>query len=180
MYTCSIPHDRCRGGGLRAPAGILGADDIDFLVGHFSLPELRRQAHASDVDAAIARNGDEIELALYYDDVAAAMRLAADILISSRPKPQPIPGRQRIDVAALKETVDIVSIAERYTRLKKAGGRFEGKCPLHEQRTGSFNVYPDDGPGSWYCFSCHQGGDVITLVQLAEHLDFRAACEALR
>lgn len=40
------------------------------------------------------------------------------------------------------------------------------KCPLHQEKTASFKVYP--GTNSWYCFGCGKGGDAITLVSAIE------------
>lgn len=52
------------------------------------------------------------------------------------------------------------------------------RCPLHAgDRTPSFKVYPD-GRG-WYCFGCHQGGDVISLAMALWSLPFRTAVEEL-
>lgn len=87
-------------------------------------------------------------------------------------------GRQRIDAADVKARVDIVDIAGRYTFLKKSGRNFSGKCPLHEEHSPSFMVYPDRQ--TWHCYgACNRGGDVIDLVMTAERVDFRRACEIL-
>ena len=51
------------------------------------------------------------------------------------------------------------------------------RCPLHSEKTASFQVYPD-GRG-WYCFGCHKGGDVIRLVMELEDLPFAAAVQEL-
>ncbi len=32
-------------------------------------------------------------------------------------------------------------------------------CPLHEERSASFHVYPDH----WHCFGCHEGRDLFDL-----------------
>lgn len=36
-------------------------------------------------------------------------------------------------------------------------------CPFHGEKTPSLKIYKD-GRG-WYCFGCHQGGDVLTFAQ---------------
>lgn len=48
-----------------------------------------------------------------------------------------------------------------------------GLCPLHEERTPSFRIYPNNN--SWYCFGCGEGGDVIDLVMKTQGLSFSKA-----
>ena len=52
-----------------------------------------------------------------------------------------------------------------------------GLCPLHDERTPSFTVSPSNQ--LFKCFGCDAGGDVLSLVQLKEGLDFPAALEFL-
>ena len=80
-------------------------------------------------------------------------------------------------VQAVRDAVDIVDVASEYTRLKKAGRRYRGLCPLHKEKTPSFSVDPDQG--LYYCFGCGQGGDAIKLHMLLSGDDFPAAIEAL-
>jgi hypothetical protein len=42
------------------------------------------------------------------------------------------------------------------------GGAIRCVFPHHEDRTPSFYVYRDPGPG-WYCHGCHRGGSAIDL-----------------
>ena len=80
-------------------------------------------------------------------------------------------------VQAVRDTVDIVDIAGDYTKLRKAGKRHGGLCPLHKEKTPSFSV--DPAQGLFYCFGCGQGGDAIRLHMLLTGDDFPAAIEAL-
>ncbi len=80
-------------------------------------------------------------------------------------------------VQAVRDAVDIVDVASEYTRLKKAGRRYRGLCPLHKEKTPSFSVDPDQG--LYYCFGCGQGGDAIKLHMLLSGDDFPAAIESL-
>ena len=73
-------------------------------------------------------------------------------------------------VQAVRDAVDIVDVASEYTRLKKAGRRYQGLCPLHKEKTPSFSVDPDQG--FYYCFGCGQGGDAIKLHMLLSGDDF--------
>jgi DNA primase len=80
-------------------------------------------------------------------------------------------------VQAVRDAVDIVAIASEHTRLRKAGRRYQGLCPLHKEKTPSFSVDPVQG--LFYCFGCGAGGDAIKLHMLATGDDFPAAIEML-
>jgi DNA primase len=80
-------------------------------------------------------------------------------------------------VQAVRDAVDVVAIASEHTRLRKAGRRYQGLCPLHKEKTPSFSVDPVQG--LFYCFGCGVGGDAIKLHMLATGDDFPAAIEAL-
>jgi DNA primase len=80
-------------------------------------------------------------------------------------------------VQAVRDAVDIVAIASEHTRLRKAGRRYQGLCPLHKEKTPSFSVDPVQG--LFYCFGCGVGGDAIKLHMLSTGDDFPAAIEAL-
>ena len=58
-----------------------------------------------------------------------------------------------------------------------SGQRKVFKCPLHEEKTPSFFVYPGN---SFYCFGCHQsGGDVIDFAMKTQNLTFPEAVKLL-
>ncbi|MGB5880210.1 MAG: DNA primase [Thermoanaerobaculia bacterium] len=80
-------------------------------------------------------------------------------------------------VQAVRDAVDIVDIAGEHTKLRKAGRRHTGLCPLHKEKTPSFSV--DSTQGLYYCFGCGQGGDAIKLYMLLSGDDFPAAIETL-
>ncbi|HVG10403.1 MAG TPA: DNA primase [Thermoanaerobaculia bacterium] len=80
-------------------------------------------------------------------------------------------------VQAVRDAVDVVSIASEHTKLRKAGRRYQGLCPMHKEKTPSFSV--DPVAGLFYCFGCGAGGDAIKLHMLATGDDFPAAIEAL-
>lgn len=76
-------------------------------------------------------------------------------------------GPPRIDYAAIKRDVDIVTYIEGFGPLRKSGRTYRGKCSLpgHQgERTASMYVYPDTS--SFYCFGCNRGGDVIEYAKL--------------
>jgi DNA primase len=84
----------------------------------------------------------------------------------------------RSDIDAVLARVDLVSLIEQYTTLKRAGRSFKGLCPFHQEKTPSFNVNPD--LGLWRCFGqCSEGGDAIKFLQKIENLTFPEALERL-
>jgi DNA primase len=80
-------------------------------------------------------------------------------------------------VQAVRDAVDIVAVASEHTRLRKAGRRYQGLCPIHKEKTPSFSVDPVQG--LFYCFGCGAGGDAIKLHMLTTGDDFPAAMESL-
>jgi DNA primase len=81
-------------------------------------------------------------------------------------------------IEEVKQRVDIVDFISRYTTLERAGSRYKGLCPFHDERTPSFFVSPDHD--SWRCFgACGTGGDIYEFVMRKENLSFRDALELL-
>ena len=77
----------------------------------------------------------------------------------------------------LKMRSDISDIASSYVSLKRRGRNLVGLCPFHGEKTPSFNIYPENG--SFYCFGCGAGGDVITFIRKIENLDYIDAVKFL-
>ena len=77
----------------------------------------------------------------------------------------------------VKAAADMLDVVGARTQLKKAGARYTGRCPFHEERTPSFSVNPVDK--LFYCFGCGKGGDLISFVRETENLDFAGAIEWL-
>ncbi len=71
----------------------------------------------------------------------------------------------------VKQQADIVRIIGDYVRLKKAGGQnYAGLCPFHGEKTASFNVHATNQ--YYYCFGCHESGDVFKFIQKIENITF--------
>jgi DNA primase len=82
------------------------------------------------------------------------------------------------DLALVRERSAVEEVIGEYLQLKSAGGgSLKGLCPFHDEKTPSFNVTP--ARGMWYCFSCTEGGDVITFLRKIENLTFTEAIERL-
>jgi len=78
----------------------------------------------------------------------------------------------RIDLSAAKAKLPeyVESITEPCTK----AGKDKYYCPIcksgtGKNRTGAFTLYRDTN--SWYCFSCHNGGDIFNLMDLVEGED---------
>ena len=80
-------------------------------------------------------------------------------------------------VEAIKEAADLVEVISGRTQLRRSGARFTGLCPFHDERTPSFSVSPEKG--TYFCFGCQRGGDVISFVEETEGVDFVGAIEWL-
>ena len=74
----------------------------------------------------------------------------------------------------LKQQADIVRLVGDYVKLKKAGGQnFSGLCPFHQEKTPSFTVQATQQ--FYYCFGCHESGDVFKFIQKVENISFPEA-----
>lgn len=82
----------------------------------------------------------------------------------------------------VKQQIDGYDYISKYTRLKKTGLLYKGRCPIHNEKTPSFYVYPKgykipNQPkqlyDSFYCFGCGAGGDVISFKEHIDKLDSR-------
>ena len=78
----------------------------------------------------------------------------------------------------VKQQADIVRIVGDYLKLRKSGAqRYTGLCPFHKEKTGSFSV--NAAGGYYYCFGCHETGDVFKFVMKLDSLSFPEAVRAV-
>ena len=59
--------------------------------------------------------------------------------------------------AELKQVVESLGV-----ELKRAGANYVGRCPFHNEKTGSFYVHPRNQ--HWKCYGCGEGGNAIDFV----------------
>ena len=71
-------------------------------------------------------------------------------------------------VERVRNGTDVVSVIGEFVRLKRVGTSFRGPCPFHHGKNPNFSV-SDNG---YYCFKCHEKGDVFTFVQKQMGLSF--------
>ena len=82
------------------------------------------------------------------------------------------------DIAEVRDRNRIDEVVSDYVALRRAGGgALKGLCPFHDEKTPSFNVRPSHG--TFHCFGCGEGGDVIKFVMQIEHLGFVEAVQRL-
>ena len=73
-------------------------------------------------------------------------------------------------VEEVKARLDAVEYIGRDVRLQRAGRNWKGLCPFHSEKTPSFFVFPDRG--SYKCFGCGEGGDLLTYVMRRNRIEF--------
>lgn len=77
----------------------------------------------------------------------------------------------------VRSTANIVEVISGYVPLKKRGQNFWGCCPFHGEKTPSFAVNP--AKNMFYCFGCHEGGDIFKFIMKIESCDFMEALKLL-
>ena len=74
----------------------------------------------------------------------------------------------------LRALVDIVAYVGKHVKLKREGGNFIGKCPLHKDARDmdvpSFTINPNRQ--SFKCTWCGKGGDITNFVMNLEDKEF--------
>ncbi len=81
------------------------------------------------------------------------------------------------DVEEVKSKVDLVELSKQYMTLRHAGRNFQALCPFHQEKTPSLMISPEKQ--IWQCFGCGEGGDIFTLVQKMEGVDFYESLKIL-
>ncbi len=78
----------------------------------------------------------------------------------------------------VKSQVDIVKIVGEYVKLRKTGAQnYSGLCPFHKEKSASFSV--NAAHAYFYCFGCHEKGDVFTFIMKMDSISFPEAVRAV-
>lgn len=80
-------------------------------------------------------------------------------------------------IEQIRDALDIAEVIGDRVKLKRSSRGYEGLCPFHDEKTPSFHVYTDTQ--SYYCFGCHEAGNIFTFLMKIEGIGFRAALEIL-
>lgn len=75
----------------------------------------------------------------------------------------------------IKSALNIADVIGEFVSLKKKGSGYVGICPFHTDSHPSMTVSP--GRGTYKCFVCGKGGDVISFIQEHENLSFAEAVQ---
>ena len=76
-------------------------------------------------------------------------------------------------IEQVREAADLVAIIGEHVELKRAGSDFRGPCPFHGGTHRNFAVIPKKG--MFYCFVCHEAGDVFTFFMKRLGMDYPTA-----
>jgi DNA primase len=76
-------------------------------------------------------------------------------------------------VDQVRDAADLVEIVGESVGLRRTGSDYRGPCPFHGGRGRNFAVIPKKG--IYYCFVCHEGGDVFTWYMKRHGLDYPTA-----
>lgn len=76
-------------------------------------------------------------------------------------------------VERVREAADIVGVIGEYVELKRQGTDYRGPCPFHQGTHRNFSVSPKKQ--MYYCFVCHEGGDVFSFLTKRLGVDWPTA-----
>lgn len=77
----------------------------------------------------------------------------------------------------VRRQIPIEDVVREYVALKPAGAYLKGRCPFHSERTASFSVSPHKE--IFYCFGCHETGDVVAFIAKVERCSQLEAAQLL-
>ncbi|MGH7547925.1 MAG: DNA primase [Gemmatimonadales bacterium] len=76
-------------------------------------------------------------------------------------------------IEQVREAADLVGIIGEQVELKRTGSDYRGPCPFHGGTHRNFAVIPKKG--MFYCFVCHEAGDVFTFFMKRLGMDYPTA-----
>ena len=76
-------------------------------------------------------------------------------------------------IEQVRDAADIVGIIGESVELKRTGADYRGRCPFHGGTHRNFAVIPKKG--MFYCFVCHEAGDVYTFFMKRLGMDYPTA-----
>ncbi|HXM39216.1 MAG TPA: DNA primase [Gemmatimonadales bacterium] len=76
-------------------------------------------------------------------------------------------------IEQVREAADLVGIIGEHVELKRTGSDYRGPCPFHGGTHRNFAVIPKKG--MFYCYVCHEAGDVFTFFMKKLGMDYPTA-----
>jgi len=76
-------------------------------------------------------------------------------------------------IEQVRDAADLVGVVSETVQLKKLGADWRGPCPFHGGTHRNFAVVPRKG--MYYCYVCHEAGDVFTWTMKRAGLDYPSA-----
>ena len=76
-------------------------------------------------------------------------------------------------IERVRDTADIVEIIGEQVELKRTGTDYRGPCPFHGGKHRNLAVIPKKQ--MFYCFVCHEGGDVFTFFMKRHGMEYPTA-----
>ncbi|HEU5359363.1 MAG TPA: DNA primase [Gemmatimonadales bacterium] len=80
-------------------------------------------------------------------------------------------------IEQVRDTADLVAIIGESVELKRTGTDYRGPCPFHGGTNRNFAVVPKRG--MYYCFVCHESGDVFKYLMKRFGMDYPTAVRAV-
>jgi DNA primase len=76
-------------------------------------------------------------------------------------------------IEQVRDSADLVAIVSESVELKRTGSDYRGACPFHGGTHRNFAVVPKKG--LFYCYVCHEAGDVFTYFMKRFGMDYPTA-----
>ena len=80
-------------------------------------------------------------------------------------------------LSKVKSAIPLQDIVSDYTSLKNSGKHLYGICPLHNENTASFFVFPENN--RFKCFGCGASGDTIDFISKVKNISLKEAYKLL-
>jgi DNA primase len=76
-------------------------------------------------------------------------------------------------IEQVRDGADLVGVIGETVQLKRTGSDWRGPCPFHGGQHRNFAVIPRKG--MYYCYVCHEAGDIFTFLMKRQGLDYPSA-----
>lgn len=76
-------------------------------------------------------------------------------------------------IEQVRESADVIGIISESVELKRTGADWRGPCPFHGGKNRNFAVIPKKG--LFYCYKCHEAGDVFSYLMKRFGMDYPTA-----